>query len=173
MGAMEHSANAIGFEVSTLSRMSLQSIPTTKKAGFEKIYARLGKVRTPLGMLRISDKEFLLCYEGMKGYRGVQLTTTECGFYVDTHGEFSRSQTLEFLGKPKAVATHLPFLFAFEPSFVEILCTQTGKSHQVIPGVDVRCVDKTDGRVKFAVAHPEIAGKQLVAELVMQRGVTV
>ena len=48
---------------------------------------------------------------------------------------------------PQAFAVSYPYLFAFEPSFVEIRHIDTGKLVQIIPGSNVHLL--ADGRGKL------------------------
>lgn len=55
-------STARGFELLTLDRKLPVSIPDLKEPSIQTIAARLSGQR-PLGMFRLSDEEFLLCYE--------------------------------------------------------------------------------------------------------------
>jgi CNH domain len=50
-------------------------------------------------------------------------------------------------GMPTACAVAYPYLFAFEPSFVEIHSLETGALAQIIPGSNIRLL--ADGRGKL------------------------
>jgi len=115
-------------------------------------------------MFRLSDIEFLPCYE-------------ECAVYVNKHGDVSRSVIMEFVGKARTVAMYGPYVLIFDSDFVEIRNAQNGRLRQVIAGRDVRCLDDAMSggsagkrRVKVAMAHPQIDGCQLVIELVLNEG---
>lgn len=150
-----------GFELLSLDEKLPMSIPDLKQAAIATSGARLAG-RKPLGMFRLSDAEFFLCYE-------------ECGAYIDSHGEISRSVVLEFSGKAKTVAMYDTYLVLFYSDFVEVCNAETGRLRQVIAGQDVRCLDfgvvstrqDVQRTLKFAMEHPEIADCQLVLEMVL------
>ncbi|KUJ09320.1 rhoGEF protein-like protein [Mollisia scopiformis] len=168
-----------GFELMTLDKKVPMSIPDTKNPQIGNIAARL-QGQKPLGMFRLSDAEFLLCYE-------------ECGVYVDKHGEVSRSVIMEFVGKAKTAAMYGAYLVLFDSDFVEVRNAENGRLRQVIAGRDVRCLDyginplgaggmtsqMTPGgfpggaerrTLKLAMSHPEIVGSQIVLEMVLNEG---
>ncbi|KFY00973.1 hypothetical protein V490_01127 [Pseudogymnoascus sp. VKM F-3557] len=153
-----------GFELLTLDKKITMSIPDPKQANIAAIFDRL-KNQMPLGMFRLSDAEFLLCYE-------------DCGVYVDKHGEVSRSVVLEFVGKAKSAAMYGAYLILFDTDFVEVRNAENGRLRQIVAGKDVRCLDygvqgaSTMARrsIKVAMAHPEMPNCQLVVELVLNEG---
>ncbi|KAG4034425.1 hypothetical protein MFRU_003g03890 [Monilinia fructicola] len=169
-----------GFELLTLDKKVPMSIPDTKNQNIASIAARLQGQR-PLGMFRLSDAEFLLCY-------------AECGVYVDKHGEVSRSVIMEFVGRAKTAAMYGAYLVLFDSDFVEVRNAENGRLRQVIAGSDVRCLDAGTnpqgagansmatmnpmvgqagvmGRtLKLAMAHPEVVGNQIVLEMVLNEG---
>ncbi|KAF2834967.1 hypothetical protein M501DRAFT_943033 [Patellaria atrata CBS 101060] len=149
-----------GFEVLTLDKKQPWSVPDLKAPAVASIATRLNNLN-PLGMFRLSEQEFLLCYE-------------ECAVYVNKHGEISRSVVMEFVGKAKGAALYGPFVLLFDPDFVEIRNAQNGRLRQVIAGRDVRCLDDalsggTAGNrtIKLALQHPEIEKLQIVVELLL------
>lgn len=170
-----------GFELMTLDKKVPMSIPDTKNPAIGNIAARL-QGQKPLGMFRLSDSEFLLCYE-------------ECGVYVDKHGEVSRSVIMEFVGKAKTAAMYGAYLVLFDSDFVEVRNAENGRLRQVIAGRDVRCLDYGTNplgagtassqmtplsfgggggaekrTLKLAMAHPEVPGNQIVLEMVLNEG---
>ena len=156
-----------GFELLSLNKKVPMSIPDLRQAAIATSGARLAGQK-PLGMFRVSDTEFLLCYE-------------ECGVYVDRNGEVSRSVVLEFAGKAKTAAMYGTYLVLFHSDFVEVHSALTGRLRQVIAGRDVRCLDfgvaatEQDGQptLKFAMEHPEMADCQLVLEMVLDEMKTI
>jgi len=165
-----------GFELMTLDKKVPMSIPDLKNPAIGNIATRISGQR-PLGMFRLGDAEFLLCYE-------------ECGVYVDKHGDVSRSVIMEFVGKAKSAAMYGAFLVLFDTDFVEIRNAENGRLRQIIAGRDVRCLDYgvnplgvgganshtgSNGfgnaaekrTLKLAMAHPEVAGSQIVLEMVL------
>jgi len=162
-----HSSIAVstqrGFELLTLDKKVPMSIPDLKQPGaaIASIAARVAGQK-PLGMFRLSDAEFLLCYE-------------ECGVYVDKHGDVSRSVIMEYVGKAKTAAMYGAYLVLFDSDFVEVRNAENGRLRQVIGGRDVRCLDygvpgSNQRTLKLAMGHPEYAGSQIVLELVLNEG---
>ncbi|OCK82495.1 hypothetical protein K432DRAFT_402862 [Lepidopterella palustris CBS 459.81] len=162
-----HSSLAVstskGFEVLTLDKKQPWSVPDLKQPHVATIASRLVG-QDPLGMFRLSDQEFLLCYE-------------ECAVYVNKHGDISRSVIMEFVGKAKSAALYGPYVLLFDPDFVEIRNAQNGRLRQVIAGRDVKCLD--DGlsggssgnrTVKLSLQHPEQERCQIVVELLLNEG---
>jgi CNH domain len=152
-----------GFEVLTLDKKQPWSVPDLKQSHVSVIAARLKELK-PLGMFKLSETEFLLCYE-------------ECAVYVSKHGEVSRSVIMEFVGKATAAAIIGPYVLLFDKDFVEVRNAQNGRLRQVIAGKDVRCLDdaQTGERanqrtIKLALAHPEMEGRQIVVELLLNEG---
>jgi hypothetical protein len=174
-----------GFELMTLDKKVPMSIPDLKNPQMMKnpaignIASRIQGQR-PLGMFRLSDAEFLLCYE-------------ECGVYVDKHGDISRTLIMEFVGKAKTAAVYGAYLVLFDSDFVEIRNAENGRLRQIIAGRDVRCLDYgvnplgagapnsqmnanamgnagEKRTLKLAMAHPEQPGTQLVLEMVLNEG---
>ncbi|KAG9237904.1 rhoGEF protein-like protein [Amylocarpus encephaloides] len=170
-----------GFELMTLDKKVPMSIPDTKNPAIGNIAARL-RDQKPLGMFRLSNAEFLLCYE-------------ECGVYVDSHGEVSRSVIMEFVGRAKTAAMYGAYLVLFDSDFVEVRNAENGRLRQVIAGRDVRCLDYGTNpqgagsansqmtpqsfgggggaekrTLKLAMAHPEVQTNQIVLEMVLNEG---
>ncbi|KAF1838445.1 hypothetical protein BDW02DRAFT_594696 [Decorospora gaudefroyi] len=162
-----HSSLAIstakGFEVLTLDKKQPWSVPDLKQPHVATIASRLQN-QDPLGMFRLSDQEFLLCYE-------------ECAVYINKNGDISRSVIMEFVGKAKSAAMYGPYVLLFDPDFVEIRNAQNGRLRQVIAGRDVKCLD--DGlsggsshnrTIKLSLQHPQQERCQVVVELVLNEG---
>jgi len=84
-------------------------------------------VYNPMAIYRI-DNEFLLCYD-------------EFAFYVNKTGWRSRKEFMVYWeGSPTGFALHYPYVFAFEPTFVEIRHVETGSMSQIIQGNNLRCL---------------------------------
>lgn len=155
-------STAKGFEVLTLDKKQPWSVPDLKQPHVATIASRLTG-QNPLGMFRLSDQEFLLCYE-------------ECAVYINKNGDISRSVIMEFVGKAKSAAMYGPYVLLFDPDFVEIRNAQNGRLRQVIAGRDVKCLDDglgggTGGRtVKLSLQHPQQERCQVVVELVLNEG---
>jgi hypothetical protein len=148
------------------------SIPDMKNPAIANIVARLTNQK-PLGMFRLSNFEFLLCYE-------------EVSVYVDKHGEVSRSAVMEYVGKAKTAVLYGVYLVLFNSDFVEVRNAENGRLRQVITGRDVRSLDyginplgagaatsqlnppgnsAQKRTLKLAMAHPEAAGSWTVLEM--------
>ncbi|KAF2646277.1 hypothetical protein P280DRAFT_6382 [Massarina eburnea CBS 473.64] len=156
-------STAKGFEVLTLDKKQPWSVPDLKQQHVATIASRLQN-QVPLGMFRLSDQEFLLCYE-------------ECAVYVNKHGDISRSVIMEFVGKACSAAMYGPYVLLFDPDFVEIRNAQNGRLRQVISGRDVKCLD--DGlsggsshnrTIKLSLQHPQQERSQVVVELILNEG---
>lgn len=170
-------ATAKGFELLTLDKKIPQSIPRDlQAAAIANIASRIRDQR-PLGMFRLNDQEFLLTYE-------------DCAVYVDKHGEISRTLIMEYSGKQKKAkgATMFgAFLLLFNEDYVEVRNAENGRLRQIIAGRDVRCLDygfrgptggggvqpdgaDSKGTVKICMSHPELAGGQIVLEMLLNDG---
>ncbi|KAF1970615.1 hypothetical protein BU23DRAFT_473422 [Bimuria novae-zelandiae CBS 107.79] len=162
-----HSSLAIstqkGFEVLTLDKKQPWSVPDLRQSHVATIASRLEQQK-PLGMFRLSDQEFLLCYQ-------------ECAVYVNKLGDISRSVIMEFVGKANSAAMYGPYVLLFDPDFIEIRNAQNGRLRQVISGRDVKCLD--DGlsggsshnrTIKLSLQHPQQERCQVVVELVLNEG---
>ncbi|KHJ34738.1 putative rho1 guanine nucleotide exchange factor 1 [Erysiphe necator] len=159
-----------GFELMTLDKKLPMSIPDTKDPAIASVTARISGLR-PLGMFRLSNVEFLLCYE-------------ECGVYIDKHGDVSRSVIMEFVGKAKNAAMYGAYLVLFDTDFIEVRNADNGRLRQVISGKDIKCLDSgvsplgtgatlaemEKRTLKFVMAHPEISSSQLVLEMELTKG---
>ncbi|PVH93370.1 hypothetical protein DM02DRAFT_662044 [Periconia macrospinosa] len=152
-----------GFEVLTLDKKQPWSVPDLKQPHVATIAARLEGQKTR-GMFRLSDQEFLLCYE-------------DCAVYVNKHGDISRSVIMEFEGKAVSAAMYGPYVLLFDQDFVEIRNAQSGRLRQVVSGRDVKCLD--DGlsggsshnrTIKLSLQHPQQERTQVIVELVLNEG---
>ena len=132
-------------------------------------------------MLRLSDQEYLLCYE-------------KCAVYVNKHGDVSRSVIMTFVGRARAAALYGPYLILFDTDFIEVRNAQNGRLKQIIAGREVKCLDDGGGgtlsggsfnsgvvdgvpalgagsrTVKAVMQHPENERGQIVVELVLNEG---
>jgi len=159
-------ATARGVEVLTLDKKVPLSIPDLKPPDCASIALRLRDQR-PLGMFRLSDSEFLLCFE-------------EVGIYVNKLGDVSRAVVMEFVGKARqAVLWGGMYLVLVDQGggFVEVRNAVNGRLKQVVSGRDVKLLDDGqrgpgggEGTVKIAMQHPELEGRQVVVEMVVNEG---
>ncbi|KAK9467508.1 CNH domain-containing protein [Lipomyces arxii] len=118
----------------------------------------------PLGIFRLNTNEYLLCF------------STFC-VYRDIHGLPSRSESFAFQGQANAVACIKSNVLAFHDNFLEIRSVVDGELKQVISCPDIRLLSKqvynadddATGRagqeVIFAMAHPELKGRQLIVRM--------
>ncbi|TKA68662.1 hypothetical protein B0A55_08798 [Friedmanniomyces simplex] len=170
-------STARGFEVLTLDKKQPWSVPDLRAQEVQNIASHI-KDQRALGMLRLSDQEFLLCY-------------SNCAVYVNKHGEVSRSVIMDFVGNAQSAALYGPYLVLFDNDFVEIRNAQNGRLKQIIAGRELKCLD--DGgsmsasgaanggangyvngptvpgsrTVKFVMQHPEAERTQVVVELLL------
>jgi len=152
-----------GFEILNLDRKFPGTIPMEMDSPEVSAIAQRLQGQKPLGMFRLSEQEFLLCYE-------------QCAVYVDKHGEISRSKIMEFVGRAKQAALFGTYVVLFDQDFVEVRNANNGRLRQVISGREVKCLDDgqnggTAGKrtIKVAMQHPEqgMERMQIVVELVL------
>ncbi|CAJ2504039.1 Uu.00g114330.m01.CDS01 [Anthostomella pinea] len=179
-------STAKGFELLTLDKKVPMSIPDTRQPAIANIASRVRDQR-PLGMFRLNDQEFLLAYE-------------DCAVYIDKHGDVSRSVIMEYSGKQKrakGATMYGQYLLLFNEDYVEVRNAENGRLRQIIAGRDVRVLDygvkgptgglyntngyglqanavedglDSKGTVKICMAHPEVAGQQIVLEMLLNNG---
>lgn len=175
-------STARGFEVLTLDKKQPFSVPELKAEHVQNIAQHI-KDQRALSMLRLSDQEFLLCYQNF-------------AVYVNKHGDVSRSVIMQFVGSAQNAALYGPYLVLFDNDFVEIRNAQNGRLKQIIAGREVKCLDDgtnwsanaepasthgangdhkvpttaslTSSRtLKLVMQHPEMDKTQIVVELVL------
>lgn len=164
-----------GFEVLTLDKKQPWSVPELKAEHVQNI-AHAIKEQRPISMLRLSDQEFILCYE-------------KCAVYVNKHGDVSRSVVMNFVGVAQNAALYGPYLVLFDNDFVEIRNAQNGRLKQIIAGREVKCLDdgtnwsangppqtnwivngpmaQASRTLKLVMQHPEQDKTQIVVELLL------
>ncbi|KAK3676968.1 Rho guanine nucleotide exchange factor [Recurvomyces mirabilis] len=166
-----------GFEVLTLDKKNPLTVPDLRAPEVQNIASHI-KDQRALGMLRLSDQEFLLCY-------------SNCAVYVNKHGEVSRSVIMDFVGNAQNAALYGAYLILFDSDFVEIRNAQNGRLKQIIAGREIKCLDDGAGTataagvanggfvngpspgggagktVKFVMQHPELERTQIVVELLL------
>ncbi|KAK9355112.1 CNH domain-containing protein [Lipomyces doorenjongii] len=165
--------NGQGFEIMPLPIRSTVHIPVPDSTNndFLRKLPKTGKAK-PLGIFRIGQHEFLLCY------------STYC-IFCDKHGQISRSAYIKFECSARAVVFSKPYIVAFDHNFVEVRSVDSGEKKQIIIGADVRLLrsqvyhddpdnekhgyvnvtGRTGNDILFSVAHPEVRGRQLVMKL--------
>ncbi|PHH65245.1 hypothetical protein CDD81_3104 [Ophiocordyceps australis] len=177
-------ATAKGIEMLTLDKKQPMSIPDLKAPGTVNIAGRIRDQR-PLGMFRLNDSEFILTYE-------------DCAVYVDKHGDVSRTLIMEYTGKQKkarGATMYGQYLLLFNDDYVEVRNADNGRLRQIIAGRDVRVIDYgmrgptgsstaplmtptngkrpsqiSKGTVKIAMSHPELPGRQIILEMLLNDG---
>ncbi|CEJ86717.1 Putative Rho1 guanine nucleotide exchange factor 3 [[Torrubiella] hemipterigena] len=177
-------ATAKGIEMLTLDKKQPMSIPDLKAPAIANIASRIRDQR-PLGMFRLNENEFLCTYE-------------DCAVYVDKHGDVSRTLIMEYTGKQKkarGATMYGQYLLLFNEDYVEVRNAENGRLRQIIAGRDVRVIDygirgptggnamqttlghhggtagdTSKGTVKIAMAHPEISGRQIILEMLLNDG---
>ncbi|SNX85831.1 probable to GDP/GTP exchange factor Rom2p [Melanopsichium pennsylvanicum] len=114
-----------GFEIVDLETLDTQGLLDPADTSLDFVHRRENV--KPIAIYRISG-EFLLCYD-------------EFAFYVNKNGWRAKGNwIIHWEGNPSSFAYHHPYVLAFEPSFVEVRHVETGALHQVITGVNLRCL---------------------------------
>ncbi|KAI1378955.1 CNH domain-containing protein [Hypoxylon crocopeplum] len=179
-------STARGFELLTLDKKIPMSIPDIRQPAIANIANRI-KDQRPLGMFRLNDQEFLLAYE-------------DSAVYVDKYGDVSRSVIMEYSGRQKkarGATMYGQYLLLFNEDYTEVRNAENGRLRQIIAGRDVKVLDygfrgptggsssangqspnpslvdnglDSKGTVKICMAHPEVAGQQIVLEMLLNSG---
>ncbi|CBQ68526.1 probable to GDP/GTP exchange factor Rom2p [Sporisorium reilianum SRZ2] len=114
-----------GFEIVDLETLDTQGLLDPADTSLDFVHRRENV--KPIAIYRISGV-FLLCYD-------------EFAFYVNKNGWRAKGNwIIHWEGNPTSFAYHHPYVLAFEPSFVEVRHVETGALHQVITGVNLRCL---------------------------------
>ncbi|KAF9184408.1 RHO1 GDP-GTP exchange protein 2 [Haplosporangium sp. Z 11] len=119
-----------GFELIDLSNLNTQDLLDFSDPTLDFVHKKDENLK-PLAIYRIGTGDsftFLLCYE-------------EFSFYVDKTGRRARNGwIIHWEGVPTFCALSLPYVIAFDPSFIEIRHVETGDLVQIIPGNNIRCL---------------------------------
>ncbi|KAF9104702.1 RHO1 GDP-GTP exchange protein 2 [Mortierella sp. AM989] len=119
-----------GFELIDLSNLNTQDLLDFSDPTLDFVHKKDENLK-PLAIYRIGTGDsftFLLCYE-------------EFSFYVDKTGRRARDNwIIHWEGVPTFCALALPYVIAFDPSFIEIRHVETGDLVQIIPGNNIRCL---------------------------------
>lgn len=123
---------ARGFEIMNLDTLLPGTIPDFSRCPRDDprilALARRVEVSKPLGMFKLAEGDFLLCYDAF-------------ACYVDRAGEPIRLDNIvEWEGTPQTVAFDSPYILAFDSRFVEIREASTGRLVQIVRGHDMRYV---------------------------------
>jgi len=110
-----------------LSDLQGITIPQKEDPHLKKLTKRFQSCRA-MGMFRLSEDRFLLCYD-------------EFGLYVDKYGKPSHpTGIVEWEGKAEKVVWHPPYVLLFNSQFIEIRHMETGYLAQIISGNDIQCI---------------------------------
>ncbi|KAK3828749.1 MAG: RhoGEF Rgf2 [Benniella sp.] len=119
-----------GFELVDLSNLNTQDLLDFSDTTLDFVHKKDENLK-PLAIYRIGTGDtftFLLCYE-------------EFSFYVDKTGRRARNGwIIHWEGVPTFCALSLPYIIAFDPSFIEIRHVETGDLVQIIQGHNIRCL---------------------------------
>jgi hypothetical protein len=178
-------ATSRGIELLTLDKKQPMSIPDLKAPAISNIASRIRDQR-PLGMFRLNENEFILTYEDCAVY---------VDKYGDISRTLIMEYTGK-QKKAKGATMYGQYLLLFNEDYVEVRNAENGRMRQIIAGRDVRVIDygvrgptggnaataqsisgqngqlpnvgdATKGTVKIAMSHPEIQGRQIVLEMLL------
>ncbi|KAH6646946.1 CNH domain-containing protein [Truncatella angustata] len=180
-------STAKGFELMTLDKKIPMSIPDVKQPAIANIASRI-RDQKPLGMFRLNTQEFLLAYEDCAVYIDKHSDVSRSVIM-----EYSGKQK-----KAKGATMYGQYLLLFNEDYVEVRNAENGRLRQIIAGRDVRVLDygvrgptggfyqpsnghdaianggelglASKGTVKICMAHPEVAGQQIVLEMLLNNG---
>ncbi|KAF8316676.1 hypothetical protein DL93DRAFT_2166131 [Clavulina sp. PMI_390] len=124
-----------GMEVMDLDEFKSVCIPDSDDKALAPIVKRL-KSRKPLGMSRVAQEEFLLCYD-------------EFGIYVNQHGNSTSRQlgVIRWECVANRVAFHSSYVILFSPRSIEIRRVTDGRLVQILQGTDIVCTWDGKGHV--------------------------
>ncbi|KAF9435822.1 RHO1 GDP-GTP exchange protein 2 [Entomortierella beljakovae] len=153
-----------GFELIDLSNLNTQDLLDFSDVTLDFVHKKDENLK-PLAIYRIGTGDtfnFLLCYE-------------EFSFYVDKTGRRARNNwIINWEGVPTFCALSLPYIIAFDPSFIEIRHVDTGDLVQIIPGNNIRCLyhlANTPGGIHVVMTDEE-GEFQTIAQLCRESEVT-
>lgn len=181
-------ATAKGVEMLTLDRKQPMSIPDLKAPAIANIASRI-RDQKPLGMFRLNENEFLLTYEDCAVYVDKHGDVSRT-LIMEYTGKQKKARGATMYGQ---------YLLLFNEDYVEVRNADNGRLRQIISGRDVRVIDfgirgptggnaaqsqhmhgqngqlatagdTSKGTVKIAMAHPEVAGRQVVLEMLLNDG---
>ncbi|ATY60655.1 Rho guanyl nucleotide exchange factor [Cordyceps militaris] len=181
-------ATAKGVEMLTLDRKQPMSIPDLKAPAIANIASRV-RDQKPLGMFRLNENEFILTYEDCAVYvdKHGEVSRT---LIMEYTGKQKRARGATMYGQ---------YLLLFNDDYVEVRNADNGRLRQIIAGRDVHVIDSgirgptgenaaqaqqlhgnngqmatagdtSKGTVKIAMAHPELPGRQIVLEMLLNDG---
>ena len=183
-------STAKGIEMLTLDKKQPISIPDLKQPAIANIASRI-KDQRPLGMFRLNENEFLLTYEDCAVYVDKHGDVSRT-LIMEYTGKQKKARGATMFGE---------YLLLFNEDYVEVRNAENGRLRQIIAGRDVRVIDfgvrgPTGGNaavtqqhyghnglspaannaskttVKIAMSHPELPGKQIILEMLLNDGHT-
>ncbi|XP_044721500.1 CNH domain-containing protein [Hirsutella rhossiliensis] len=182
-------STAKGIEMLTLDKKQPMSIPDLKAQSIANIALRIRDQR-PLGMFRLNDNEFILTYEDCAVYVDKHGDVSRT-LIMEYTGKQKKARGATMYGQ---------YLLLFNEDYVEVRNAENGRLRQIIAGRDVRVIDfgirgptggnaaesqqshlgqngqlsdageVSKGTVKIAMCHPELPGKQIVLEMLLNDG---
>ncbi|KAH7218862.1 CNH domain-containing protein [Fusarium oxysporum] len=181
-------ATAKGVEMLTLDKKQPVSIPDLKAPTLASIAGRIRDQR-PLGMFKLNENEFVITYEDCAVY--VDKHGDVSGMLVMEYiGKQKKARGATMYGK---------YLLLSTEDYVEVRNAENGQLRQIIAGRDVRILDfgvrgptgrstlstqadnnvfmqsptgdeGSKGTVKISMCHPELPGRQIVLEMLLNDG---
>lgn len=183
-------ATAKGVEMLTLDRKQPMSIPDLKAPAIANIASRI-RDQKPLGMFRLNENEFILTYEDCAVYVDKHGDVSRT-LIMEYTGKQKKARSATMYGQ---------YLLLFNEDYIEVRNAENGRLRQIVAGRDVRVIDSgirgptgenaaqaqqlhgnngqlatagdtSKGTVKIAMAHPELPGRQIVFEMLLNDGHT-
>ncbi|TQV93331.1 hypothetical protein V2A60_010242 [Cordyceps javanica] len=181
-------ATSKGIEMLTLDRKQPMSIPDLKAPAIANIASRI-RDQKPLGMFRLNENEFILTYEDCAVYVDKHGDVSRT-LIMEYTGKQKKARGATMYGQ---------YLLLFNEDYVEVRNADNGRLRQIIAGRDVRVIDggirgptgenaaqaqqlhgsngqmatagdTSKGTVKIAMAHPELPGRQIIFEMLLNDG---
>ncbi|KAH7158170.1 CNH domain-containing protein [Dactylonectria estremocensis] len=183
-------STAKGIEMLTLDKKQPMSIPDLKAPAIANIASRIRDQR-PLGMFRLNENEFILTYEDCAVYVDKHGDVSRT-LIMEYTGKQKKARGATMYGQ---------YLLLFNEDYVEVRNAENGRLRQIVAGRDVRVLDYgvrgptggstlnpqqhsngfiqsssgsdgSKGTVKIAMCHPEIPGRQIILEMLLNDGHT-
>ncbi|GJN81525.1 CNH domain-containingprotein [Purpureocillium lilacinum] len=181
-------STAKGIEMLTLDKKQPMSIPDLKAPSIANIAGRI-RDQHPLGMFRLNENEFILTYEDCAVYVDKHGDVSRA-LIMEYTGKQKKARGATMYGQ---------YLILFNDDYVEVRNAENGRLRQIIAGRDVRVIDfgirgptggnavqsqqqygqngqlqtageTSKGTVKVAMCHPELPGRQIVLEMLLNDG---
>lgn len=181
-------STAKGIEMLTLDKKQPMSIPDLKAPAIANIASRIRDQR-PLGMFRLNENEFILTYEDCAVYVDKHGDVSRT-LIMEYTGKQKKARGATMYGQ---------YLLLFNEDYVEVRNADNGRLRQIIAGRDVRVIDygvrgptggnaeqsaqgyghngaastpgdTSKGTVKISMSHPELQGRQIVLEMLLNDG---